>query len=192
MIFAANEKKLIPVVMLALVLSGCADGEYTAPDGPRSITGPWAQEIASLLRDYPSSFAREVFADSKVTEQELSEAINLVEDCFTLHNLEVTWDKYGRETVTGETLSSDQPPDILGECAFSDGGVMVMYYRMRLNPEKVDDMELWAACLVQEGVVEPGFTKHDLLGQFDAGSKPWDDNDPRGPGCMTDPLGLMP
>ncbi|TDP92413.1 hypothetical protein EDF62_1620 [Leucobacter luti] len=175
-------------ILLTAALSACSTGADTPPDGPQ---GPWAAEIQQLSEDSPSTFADQVFADGKVTDQEYAEAKGIVQKCFDSTGFDVVWDEYGRESVSGQGTPGMDGMDAISKCAFSDGGVMVMYHQMLLNPENEDQTKLWTACLVRTGVVGPDFTETDLNEAFEAESLPWQPSDERGLKCMSDPLGVL-
>lgn len=177
--------------LTAALLAACSSASGPGEPSIGEFDGPWASELRELAAAYPSEFAAQVFADSKITELEFAEAQSMVQECFDSQGLHVTWDAYGRETVTFPDETGDDPPDVIGECAFSDGGVTVMYYRMLLNPRNEDQMQLWATCLVDAGVVEPGYTADDLLRAYDTEQLPWVPGDERAGACLSDPLGVI-
>ncbi|PDQ34487.1 MAG: hypothetical protein B5766_11210 [Candidatus Lumbricidophila eiseniae] len=91
------------------------------------------------------SFASQAFADGIVSEQEVTEAKKIDQECYSAAGLDASWDIYGRETVEGANMTSNEPPS--AKCSFADGGVMVMYYQMLLNPRNEYEVELRAAAL---------------------------------------------
>src|SRR6218665_2779534 len=108
--------------------------------------------------DSPLDCASQAFADRVVSEQELTEARKINQDGYNAAGLRVSWDAYGRETVEGAAATNTEPPSAMGRCRFADGGVMVMYYQMLLNPRNEDEVERRAACLVKAGIARAGYT----------------------------------
>lgn len=178
--------------VLAVALSGCAGEEPAVPAASSAFPGPWADELERMTSLFPSGFAARAFADGVVTEQEMLEGRRLLEDCYRAAGLTATWDEYGRVAVDGAASDGDAPPEAMGRCAFADGGVLVMYYEMLMNPEREDDWVIRARCLVDLGLVGPGFTGDELQRLFDAeDALPWDVDDPAARRCMDDPLGAV-
>lgn len=178
--------------VLAAALSGCAEGQSAAQASSPAFAGPWADELERMTSLFESEFAARAFADGVVTEQEMLEGRRLLEDCYSAAGLTAAWDEYGRVAVDGAASHGDTPPDAMGRCAFADGGVLVMYYEMLMNPEREDDWVIRARCLVDRGLVGPGFTGQELQRLFDAeDAMPWDVDDPVARRCMDDPLAVV-
>jgi hypothetical protein len=183
-------------IVLAATLAGCATGNEQPLSSPSlsatgSYSGPWASQMQYMTDNFPSDLAAQVFSDGVISEQEFGEAKHVVEECFSASGLTVAWDAYGHEAVSGADSSSNEPPPAMADCTFSDGGVMVLYYEMLMNPQNEDPMELRAACLVQAGVVERGFTGSDLQESYDTSSFPFALDDVKAKACMVDPLGRV-
>ncbi|MCL2090577.1 MAG: hypothetical protein FWH11_05050 [Micrococcales bacterium] len=177
-------------LVLAATLAACSTSGQAGPTSSR-FTGPWASDLEQMSNTFDSEFATQVFADSVITEQEMLEGKQLLQECYAAAGLEATWDEYGRVAVSGANPSDSAPPEAMGRCAFADGGVVVMYYQMLMNPQNEDDFALRASCLVQEGVVEPGFTGQDLQRLYDADeTMPWPETDQAAQRCLLDPLGV--
>ncbi len=177
---------------LLAFLAGCgASSDGPAPVEIGSLSGPWGAEMEQASRSFPSDFSTAVFADGSITEQEFLEAQQIVQDCFSAEGLEASWDAYGFVSVSGPELSSDAPPESMGRCSFADGGVMDLYHQMMKNPENEDDMELRARCLVEAGVLDPGYTGHDLESAYQSEAVPWSPGDEAAQRCLLDPLGRV-
>jgi hypothetical protein len=172
-------------------LTACADPQQEPGSGATgAFDGPWAEELAYYDAATSSSFAHEAFADSVITEAEAQEGRGLIAACYADHGAEADYDVYGRVTVSVVSGSED-PLDVMGTCEFADGGVTVLAGMMRLNPDHLDDFTIQAACLVEQGVVETGFTAHDLQQAYDTNELPWQPSDQDVvTTCMIDPLGL--
>jgi hypothetical protein len=171
-----------------LVLSGCTSGPT---DDPGAFSGPWAEEIAYYDAAAESEFAHRAFADSTLSDAEVEEGRSLIAQCYVDHGATVEYDAYGFETVEVVTGSED-PMDVMGTCAFADGGVAVLADKIRLNPDNLDPFTIQAACMVEHGIVEPGFTARDLENSYEEGAAlPWDTTDQQtATTCQVDPLGL--
>lgn len=180
-------------LVASAVLVACSGEPGAPPDTApgAAFPGPWGQAMQDMANTAPSEFASQVFADGAITEIELAEATQLVQECYEAVGLTATWDDYGMVSITGSDPDSDDPPVEMAECSFADGGVMVLSSRMRVNPENEDELELRADCLVREGVVEPGYTALDLEQAFERESMPWQTGDEQARACMLDPLGLV-
>jgi len=181
-------------VILVTALAACHTETRQSSSSPATTgksPGSWDSQIQQMIDDFPSDFASQVFADKVVSEQELTEARKINQDCYNAAGLSVSWNAYGRETVEGADPTSTEPPSAMGRCSFADGGVMVMYYQMLLNPRNEDEVELRAACLVKAGIARAGYTGADLLRDYEAKSVPWKPDDEKARNCLDDPLGLV-
>ncbi len=179
--------------MLSVLLAGCGastpPGSTTSADG---FTGPWADEFAYFDQFVANSdFADGAFADSRITDAEVEEAHTMIADCCTSHGATVEYDIYGRASVT-VMAGTDDPMDVMGTCEFADGAVTVLHGQMSLNPDHLDDFTIQAACLVDQGVADPGFTARDLEEglQDESVALPWEPGDEVATACMIDPLDL--
>lgn len=161
-----------------------------ATDSVPEFTGPWAADFERTYKEIPSEFGHAALADSAISDMEFQEGMAIIQECYDAAGFSVEYDQYGYETVTSEGGSGD-PLEVMGDCAFADGGVAVLYYMMKGNPENVAQETLIAECLVREGVVEPGFTGQDFTEMMDSGDTPWAPGDERVEPCMKDPLGLI-
>lgn len=135
-------------------------------------------------------FVKSVLDDGTITDMEQQEALKRVEACYASHNASVTYDKYGFETVESLDGKGD-PLDLMGECAFADGGIVVLFDQMRRNPDNQTEEELIAGCLVRTGVVDKGFTAKDFFEAMSSASVPWGPDDERVILCNKDPLGTL-
>lgn len=162
----------------------------TSADGTPEFTGAWAGEFAETYAHFDDDFSRAALADSEISDMEFQEGMTIIRQCYDAAGFSVEYDQYGFETVTS-TGGSGDPLDVMGQCAFADGGVAVLYYMIKANPENVEQETLVAECLVRAGVVEPGFTGQDFTEVMDSGDLPWSPGDERIEPCFKDPLGLL-
>ncbi|MEN1976340.1 hypothetical protein [Cellulomonas olei] len=174
----------------ALLLGACT-GAPGPGQGAGDFSGPWAEELAYYDSVTDSEFAHRAFADSVLTDSEVQEGRALIAQCYVDHGSEVEYDAYGRSTVTVVTGSED-PMEVMGTCEFADGGVAVLHDQIRLNPDNLDAFTIQAACMVEHGIVEPGFTARDLENTYEEGAAtPWEPADQEtATACQLDPLGL--
>ena len=161
-----------------------------ATDGVPEFSGPWAADFADTYEHFDDEFSHAALADSTISDMEFQEGMAIIQECYDAAGFSVEYDQYGYETVTSVGGTGD-PMDVMGQCAFADGGVSVLYYMVKGNPENVEQETLIAECLVREGVVEPGFTGQDFTEMMDSGDLPWAPGDERVEPCMKDPLGLI-
>lgn len=178
------------LLMGGALLVGCSPVEARTPDpvNTGAYTGPWAGTFAEWADMTESSFALGGFQDSTITDSERAEGLSLIEECYRSRGYAVEYDQYGFETVTS-TGGTEDSAEVMGECAFADGGVVALHDMITANPNNDDMLALVADCLVREGLVEPGFSRDDLEateiipGAGVAGSP--------GERCQRDPLGLV-
>jgi hypothetical protein len=187
------------ILAAAALGSACALGADEAETAPNSragaagaYSGPWAADFAELADHTDSAFALAAIADSELSDQEAEEARGIILECYAAKGYTVEWDPYGYETVTGPE-GSDDGAAVMGECSFADGGVLVLYYQILVNPGNDDLMDLSAACLVEEGLAEEGFSGDDLEAMYQADDFtgwPFSAEDPVFQRCMRDPRSL--
>jgi len=176
-----------------LAVSGCTD-RIPAPSSATTGTfsGPWSEELAYYDAATDSTFAHQALADSVISDAEVEEGRGLIAQCYRDRGAEVTYDAYGYATVTVVTGSED-PMAVMGACEFADGGIVVLYGQIQLNPDHLDPSTIQAACMVEHGIVEPGLTARDLEHylQVESAVAPWAPSDQDvATTCMVDPLGL--
>ena len=181
-----------PGLLVAVgLVAGCTASGAAPSD---LVGGPWASELAYYDAATDSAFAHQALADGDISDAEVEEGRALVDQCYRDHGAEVTYDPYGRATVSVVTGSED-PMQVMGTCEFADGGVVVLHGQIRLNPENLDPATIQAECLVERGIVEPGFTARDLeeFVQVDGAAVPWaPSRQEAAAACMIDPLGVVP
>ncbi|MFB7890065.1 hypothetical protein ACWFQT_17290 [Cellulosimicrobium cellulans] len=161
------------------------------------FTGPYAAEFAQTYRDTDSAFAREVLADSVITDAEHAEMVEQFSNC--LEGKGLTFKGYNPDG--GYTTSSAPDPDktqgMIDECSATSGedAVGSMYDIMRINPENLDWATIGAQCLVTAGVVPADYDAEDYTrdneGRFvEFGALPTDLQEALR-SCSVDPLGIL-
>jgi hypothetical protein len=190
---AARSPRRAPAVAAGLAVATLALAGCVGPGAgsPEPSGGPWASELAYYDEATDSVFAHQALADGKISDAEVEEGRALVDRCYVDHGAEVTYDAYGRATVTVVTGAED-PMQVMGTCEFADGGVVVLHGQVRLNPENQDPFTIQAECLVAHQLVEPGFTAQDLEDYVTVGTAaaPWTPSD-QAAACLIDPLGVV-
>ncbi|MDR0488571.1 MAG: hypothetical protein LBG99_04085 [Propionibacteriaceae bacterium] len=175
----------LAVVMAFLALSSCGSSEDTQSV---TFTGPWADDFMFYYNDTNSRLGREILKDGIITDMEFQEAMQDIVRCYEQDGFKVTYDNYGYETVESIDGSGD-PSEQLNKCAFSDGGVVVLYYKMARNPDNIQNEVLITECLVRVGLEGPGFTVDDFERIMQSDQMPWDLADGRATECFQNPLG---
>lgn len=175
------------LVLLIFSLSGCAAGE--ADKASVDVSGPWADSMKAMSAD-GNDFVKSVLSDGDISDMEYQEALKIIEKCYASNNASVTYDRYGFETVRSLDGKSD-PLELMSKCAYSDGGIVVLYDQMRRNPDNRSEEELISSCLVRKDVVGKGFTAEDFMEAMQSGQVPWSEDDERVALCNKDPLGTL-
>lgn len=186
---------------LTLSLTGCSQNDTnkksdtSQPDSSQTptFTGPYATEFGEYYNRAQTDFAREVLADSVITESEYEEARNAQKTCLEGRGYKVTLDDDSITLEPNSPKTSDETVngDMTG-CSKESGieYIEALYSIIKRNPNNEDWDQLNVDCLIREGVVEPGFTKADLAQWYE-------NDDPRlrtggeADKCTIDPLGLL-
>ena len=156
----------IAVIGVSAALAGC-----TAADAdPDARLDRVLEDFAGLeLSDFESA----VLEDGVVSQSEYDEAFASWRTCAEGRGLTVTEerDEHGmyrmtttrpREQATDDRLRQDRT--ISDECAMGTFTVIEAVHRdQTLNPQSRDWNDGVVACLVDQGLVEPGYTRENLL-----------------------------
>ncbi|ALJ18684.1 hypothetical protein [Microbacterium sp. No. 7] len=200
---------VIAVVVLGGMLVACASGDpapaaqvpdaeaspVSGYDGPvPEFSGPWADEFASSYRKSTSDFERAALEDGEISDAEYVELQERFRTCLAEGNIAFTEfnpDGSFQYQLLGGT-SPDEGNEVVTACAVSSGQRTLgfLYVEAHRNPQKLVEAELIAACLVEQGAVEKGYTADDYM----RGSFPFVDEE-KGEElldyCSADPLGLL-
>ena len=130
------------------MISGCGatdSGEAGTPSGQAersadSYTGPWAEAFGELAANTDLEFALDAIADSRISDQEAEEARAIAVECYEARGYKVEWDAYGYEVIERSDPAEEVGEVAMAECSFADGGVLVLYYQMMVNPDNEDLM----------------------------------------------------
>lgn len=160
------------------ILAGCSS------NGPAD-DDPYAEEFAWVIENPASDFEREVLEDGEVTREEYDRAHELFLEC-----MEQTYPPDGLYVVSLEVSSSgfystlvhvpagthDNFDDNLYGATYdvcAHGTIEEighLYMNRELNPERLTLAELMVRCLVDEGVVDSGYTVDNFEADFRSGS----------------------
>lgn len=180
-----------PLLVAMSLLTACGTPPETPAPSVSGFTGPWAEQYASFDEATDSDFGHRALADSTLTDSEVQEGMALILECYASRGFTVEYDRFGFETVTSIGGTAD-PMEVMGICAFADGGVVALNDMMRVNPDNLDQFTILADCLVDAGIVEPGFTARDLENAYESDILPWSESNAEAMRCVRDPLGLVP
>lgn len=181
--------------MLALMLIGASIGVA----GCAAENGGDEGRVDRVLKDFAgmtlSDFETAVLEDGAVSQSEYDEAFASWRNCAEGRGLTVTSerDEFGiyrlattrpRDQATDDRLEQDRM--ISDECARGTFTVIDAVYRdQTLNPQSRDWNDGVVACLVDEGLVEPEYTRENLL----SGSPPLSEQ-ALASACLENPFGV--
>lgn len=154
----AGAAAALTVAALSSCSAGAEADRAPTPVRTESYAGPWAQTFADWAELTDVEFGLEAFRDSRLTEAEYEQGMLMIRECYASRGYEVEYDRYGFETVTSIGGTEDAF-EVMGDCAFADGGVVALYSMIMVNPRNDDMLALAAACLLREELVEPGFSR---------------------------------
>lgn len=183
--------------------SGCSaidDGrpdDQSAGEGPHvEIQGPWAAEFEHALASGTSPAESTILADGEVTALELEQAHDGVRRCLADSGLTIDYEADGGFELgasDGRPTSDrfDRADAALQACeAEHDRHVTFLFEQTRRNPEKLDDATVVAACLVDAGLVGPGYGRADYEADGASGAWSFKADSREGRQCLLDPLGV--
>jgi len=203
--------------LFGVLVLGCGASPPHLASPPPSDGHPYQARFDELRADAESDFVRTLLEDGTITEAEFEEALHSEVQCLRDAGLNPVI-----ETDDLDVKYIAMPSDEVGAQGETncwekwDGGIVDLYPEMRRNPNNVTQYDLWAACLVQQGLVPAGLTGDQLRevlepagqeggagvdGETWEGAPP-EDPDPALPnglrplsddthGCMVDPVGVM-
>jgi hypothetical protein len=187
--------RLAVVAAATAALAGC-----TQPIPPADFTGPWAELFEDAYVRSDSEYVRAILKDEVITDQEYSETFERYRECdaalgITLGPVEPGG---GGSFSIPPGMGSDGAVQADAQCSERTGEkwVGMLYWAVRANPENLDGLTILIDCLVNAGVVEPGYTPEDYHrdtmqeGPFFP-FKDFKRDKPLYDACTTDPLGLL-
>ncbi|RLP77315.1 hypothetical protein D9V32_02365 [Mycetocola tolaasinivorans] len=185
------------VVLIVFVLAGCAamapDKTLKIADRGTDFSGPCAEAFRAGWNEAVTDLERQILADGVVTEQELIASREPLIGCLAAGGVTITFDERGG----GETRSDERgvAPEtqgkVLEECE-RELGIYVdfLYWQGKRNPDNLDEFTIVAQCLVDRGIVEPGYSAKDYERDFFYGEFPFSDTDMVAGECLSNPLGM--
>lgn len=180
--------RIVGAVILIAALAGCTS------EGKLDVTGPWASEFEYAHERSNNSFVENAIADGVITDQEYAETIERLREC--LDEVGITL------TVTGTSLQYDPGNDPDGahanftRCSSEAGEDYIgwLYTGMQRNPENLNESDIVVACLIEEGLVAPGYSSSDYERDAQARTFPFVGDDTAQDTydrCLDDPLGIV-
>lgn len=189
---------VVGAMVLAVTLSGCVSGaDSSSPTSERDasgtgFSGPWAEEFRTGWNEAVTDLERQILADGVVTEQELIASRETLISCLAAQGVTITFDERGG----GETRSDERgvAPEAQGkilEACERETGIYVdfLYWQGKRNPDNLDEFTIVARCLVDRGIVEPGYSAKDYERDFND-EFPFSDTDMVAGECLSNPLGM--
>lgn len=188
----------------AMFLASCTATQVSeqAPEDIASVStdgfrGAYAAEFAYNSSTAPNDQIRAILSDSDITEIEFNEVLTSFKHCVSDFGYEIRDYKfdgsYGVDFADGEDTALVNSR--VNDCSKSSGEAQVgsLYSWINRNPERLDESEIVAQCLVARGTVENGFTAADYDAALMSDSFPFVDTE-QGPDllveCQVDPLGI--
>ena len=188
------------VVAVVASLAACApvgadraDPPSDAREAAPEFSGPYAGAFRQAWSETSSPFVRSVIEDERITDQEWAEVGTRLSSCLeAAHIVFLGFEASGGYGVDPGSLGIDEASESLAKCEHESGESPIGSLRLNsiINPDNVDFDELIAACLVDKGVAERGYTAEDYR---DQAAMLFDSNDNRlaKTQCVSDPLGLI-
>lgn len=195
--------RLAALVAACLVVAGCSETS-SAPDaddaplasaGAPDFTGPWAGAFATAWQNSATDLERDVLRDGDVDDLEVATLRNGLVSCLEGHGFtQVTVGDLGEISidVPADMTDGDAVDAVVEQCDVENGlEARRLAFSIRQNPENLDMGAIVAACLVDAGVVDPGYSADDYYAESEAGAPSWPETDADATRCLTDPLGTL-
>jgi hypothetical protein len=137
-----------------LILPGCSANEPAD-----ASASPYEAEFAEARENATSDIQREILADDKITDAEIEEVVASYKACLNKHDISFRMDSRYNPSFDDE---HDTTAEV--ECTESTVGYLLteLYFKIKYNPTKVVENELYASCLVRRGLVPDDFTADDF------------------------------
>ena len=193
-------QSVVVVLLIGFALTGCATTTTTekAHSAPK-FEGPWAAEFTSAYKAAKSDFVRGVLKDGKITDQEFSEMTERFKSC--LDSSGITFEGFKEDgsydtSFPPGSISGDEAHKRIDACSSEAGEdrVGALHSWLQRNPQKLDENQIMASCLVSKGAVDASFTAKEYAKDVATLTFPFL-NKAKGEealsSCESDPLGLI-
>lgn len=184
-------------VLVLFASNGCAadfgpsDGFAGSAGDVPEFTGPWASEFADTYRA-GSDIVRAILEDGAISDAEWAETSDAFIGCMQDRGVRATLDDaYGAIALPDMPKPDAASDAALDACTPDFYAVSSLRRDLARNPDARDEDAIIAACLVEAGLVEPGYSGEDLASDAKQESLPFDNDDPVFGSCIRDPLGLL-
>lgn len=151
------------LTLLTLVCALCACGGQ-ARTSVQSGPG-WDAEFEQARAEYQGNdFVLKILEDNTITEEEMHAVEDANIQCLKDHGvMGARYDETGHLTISGTSNDPNEYEAEVHECADTSGErfVQATYHAMKVNPTNARWADLYAACLVRKGVVDPSFSGDD-------------------------------
>jgi hypothetical protein len=193
----------VAVTALILLVSGCSPAGEASSGAEITIddvkfTGPWASEFAEAYGKAENPFVKGALKDGRISDREFSEMEEKFRSC--LADASVGFDGFGPggsyHTTNLDGISTESNNEATERCSREVGEYPIspFYFRVKANPQNLDDVTITAECLVRKKAVAPGYTAKDYKRDAVDFSFPFlDEEEGRRvlEVCTYDPLGLI-
>lgn len=164
------------LLLLVVLLSGCADAGDSEGSEAGLSSSPWKTEIRAemeALKGHPNEeFALSVLQDGVVSQAEYLEARSQLMKCVKdagVENIRILEGEQGYEVNgTPEDPEGKRAWEVVDKCGkdLAFPPIEAFYNTMKLNPNNEDPNQLIAACLVLHKVVDPSYSADDYQREF--------------------------
>lgn len=205
----ASSRTAVLIIAATVLLTSCADPgsdsgagsaqDEGSPGGLPEFSGPWAAEFEEAYVSATSDFERSALNDGFVSEQEYAEMTDRFDGC--LADAGVTFEGFrdgGEFDFTfPESLGATRAHDVADACSRSSGeaSIGMIYSFVTRNPEHRDENAIMSECLVEEAVVEPGYSAAAYASDIVDETYPFSTDHEAGMTavrlCESDPLALV-
>ncbi|WP_121647298.1 hypothetical protein [Mycetocola tolaasinivorans] len=156
------------------------------------FTGTWGEEFRAGWNEAVTDLQRQILADGVVTDQELIASREPLIECLAARGVSITFNERGGSTTRSDErgVKPEEQAEIFGSCDEEVGvEVDLLYWQVKRNPENLDEPTIVAKCLVDKGIVAPGYSAQDYERDFE-GEFPFPATDMVAGECLSNPLGV--
>lgn len=151
----------LTLLTLVCALCACGGGARTSVQ-----SGPgWDAEFEQARAEYQGNdFVLKILEDNTITEEEMRAVEDANIRCLEDHGVVgAHYDETGSLTIPSRSTEPNEYETEVHECAGISGEpfIQATYHGMKVNPTHARWADLYAACLVRKGVVDPSFSGDD-------------------------------